>query len=354
MSDTRPDPRIIQAAAQWHALHREGELGSAQQARFMAWLAASPEHLREYLALARMTAELGALLRGLPDAEAAAPVPARDDNVLAWPLQPRRPTPRSLPAPVRRRSRLLPRLSQAAALLLALGTGTSAWLAWPRTQHFSTGHGATRTLQLADGSAVHLNASSALSVRYSGFARSVTLEQGQASFVVAAGRRPFSVQAAGLRVRDIGTTFDVSLQREQARIGVAEGRVQVFAEGEPRLLADLQAGQSARVDYHDHEVRVADEDAAAITGWWQRRIVFRDESLREVADQFNRLNPTRVDVDDAAGALHLTGNLGADDVDSLFAFLQQQPGLATTRTERGIVVRARGAAKATTPAPARR
>ena len=338
----RPDAELTQAAAEWHALHRSGDLSPAQQARFMAWLLGSPEHLREYLALGRLAAELGAALRDLPLHLPANDLatPRRTDNVVALPLRHAAPRAAALPAP----RRWLPRLASAAALFLALGTGVA--LGWPRTAHYATAHGAPRTFTLADGSVVHLNAESALTTRFSLLRRRVALERGQASFVVADERRPFSVHAAGLLVRDIGTTFDVSLLREQARIGVVEGRVQVSAEADDaRLLADLSAGQGARIDYHDHEVRLASEDTEAMTGWWEGRIVFRDEPLREVADQFNRLNTVRIHADDAAGALRLTGNLAADDVDSLRAFLQQQPGLQTTLDSAGIRVAAVASAK---------
>lgn len=340
---SRPDALVTRAAAEWHALHRLGELSPAQQARFMAWLLGSPEHLREYLSVGRLAAELGAALRDLPLElpEYGLATPPRTDNVVALPLRHAAPRARARPAP----RRWLPRLASAAMVVLALATGVT--LAWPRSAHYATPHGTPRTFTLADGSVVHLNAESALAVRFSLVSRRVELERGQASFVVAGERRPFSVHAAGLLVRDIGTTFDVSLLREQARIGVVEGRVQISADGDSgRLLADLGAGQGARIDYHDHQVRVANEDTEAITGWWERRIVFRDEPLREVADQFNRLNAVRIRADDAAGALRLTGNLAAHDVDSLRAFLQQQPGLQTTLDSDGIRVTAVAAAKA--------
>ncbi|MGP1609902.1 MAG: FecR family protein, partial [Burkholderiales bacterium] len=228
-----------------------------------------------------------------------------------------------------RRTRLA-RIAVAAALLLGLGIG--AHVSWPQSGHYIAAHGAPRSFALADGTVVHLNADSALSTRFGLFHRYVELARGQASFVVAHERRPFAVHAAGLQVRDIGTTFDVSLQREQARIGVTEGRVHIFSDDdEGRLLVDLPAGQSARIGYRDHVVSVSREDVDTMTAWWKRRIVFRDEPLRDVADRFNRLNVVRLHVDDAAaGALRLTGNLSADDLDSLLAFLDEQPALMTT------------------------
>lgn len=335
---------ITTAAAEWHALHREGELDAAQQAQFLAWLVASPEHLREYLLIGRLAGELGELLRTAP--EYALPTTAHDaarnrDNVVALPLRRlrARPTP-SAPPRASGKRRALPRLAMAAALLLCVGI--VGRLGWPQTAHYVAAHGQPRTIALPDGTVAHLNAQSALSTRFSLFGRRVELERGQASFVVADDRRPFSVHAAGLQVQDIGTTFDVSLQREQARIGVAEGRVRVIGEGgEGRLLADLRAGQSARIDYRDQAVRVGEEDADMLVAWWQRRIVFRDEPLRDVADQFNRLNDRQLHVDGQAGALRMTGNLRGDDLDSLRVFLEQQPALVTRVAADGIHVSAR-------------
>lgn len=319
-----------QEAAHWHALQRQGGLNATQQSGFMDWLVASPEHLREYLAISRVAGELGDAMHGMPiDLEAlidSEPTQSARDNVVALPVR-HSPLPAKAKPPRRIR---LPQIAAAATLLLGLGIGTHALS--PQSGHYVAAHGAPRSFELPDGTVVHLNAESALSTRFSLLDRRIELARGQASFIVAQDRRPFAVRAAGLQVRDIGTTFDVSLQREQARIGVTEGRVHIFSDDdEGRLLVDLPAGQSARIDYRDHVVSVSREDVDTMTAWWKRRIVFRDEPLRDVADRFNRLNVVRLHVEDAvAGELRLTGNLDADDLDSLRAFLDEQPTLLTT------------------------
>lgn len=341
MNATALPTQVTLEAARWHALQREGGLDRAQQARFMDWLVASPAHLREYLAVGRVAGELGDAMQAMAiDVDALierTPAPGMPDNVVALPL--RRPARTAFRAPPQRR--WLPRTVAAAVAMLAIGV--MLHLAWPQSRHYLAAHGAPRSVQLPDRTVVHLNAESELSIRYTLFQRRAQLIRGQASFVVASGRRPFTVHAAGLQVRDIGTTFDVSLLREQARIGVTEGRVHVLGDdGAGRLLADLRAGQAARVDYRDHTVSMSREDVDTMTAWWQRRIVFRDTPLREVADQFNRLNTVRVHVDDAgAGALRLTGNLRGDDVESLRAFLDDQPTLETTHETNRILVRTR-------------
>jgi len=347
MSESRHFPaHTTREAAHWHALQREGRPSATQQAQFMDWLVASPEHLREYLAIGRVAGELGEAIRAMPidlqvliDDESA---PSAADNVVSLPVRSRQTPSEATP---QRRSRL-PRFAAAAILFLCLGIGVR--VSWPQSGHYVAAHGAPRSFALPDGTVVHLNAQSALSTRFSPFSRRVELSRGQASFTVAQDRRPFAVHAAGLQVQDIGTTFDVSLHREQARVGVAEGRVRIVSDvDEDRLLADLRAGQSARVDYRDHAVSVSQEDVDTMTAWWKRRIVFRDEPLREVAEQFNRLNAVRLRIDDAsAGALRLTGNLSADDLDSLRVFLDQQSTLTTTVTANQIRVRSRTAESA--------
>ena len=334
---------LTQAAAHWHALQRQGDVTPAQQRAFMDWLLVSPEHLREYLVISETAGALGEALRAMPiDLDALLAAPAAQgtgDNVVQLPARaPRAAT----PAPARRR--WLPGIAAAAALLMAVGIGTP--LAWPHTTRYVAAHGAPRQIELSDHSVLHLNAESEVSVRMSLFGRRVELERGQASFVVAPDRRPFAVHAGGLQVTDIGTTFDVSLLREQARIAVSEGRVQVHGDGgRGRLLADLSAGKVAQVDYRDQRVQLRDEDAASMIAWWQGRIVFRDEPLREVADRFNRSNTLRLRVGDDAGALRLTGNLRADDLGSLRAFLDQQPALVIQQRADGIHVRMRDVAE---------
>ncbi len=86
------------------------------------------------------------------------------------------------------------------------------------------------------------------------------------------------------------------------------------------------------------------------------RIVFRDEPLANVAEDFNRLNRTRLLIDDtAAGAMRLTGNLRGDDVASLRAFLAEQRTLRVSASASADVIRvgsrAAGRALATSPVP---
>ncbi|MEQ7760410.1 FecR family protein [Xanthomonas hortorum] len=333
-----PNRSAVAEAAHWHALQRMQALDAGQQASFLQWLTASPLHVREYMAVLRVSGELGDALRGMEldvdallDADRRKSTDAVAPNVIALPLPPRL-TSQHAAQPRRsaaQRSARVRRWSMGLAAALCGVAVLTGW-AWPRTQTYATVHAEQRSVQLADRSVVHLNAQSSVRATMTPWSRHLQLLRGQASFVVAPDRRPLQVHAGHLRVEDIGTTFDVALYQRQARIEVAEGRVHVWHEqraGQP-MLANLGAGQSARIDDATGRVELASEEVSTMHAWRQRRIVFRDAPLATVAEDFNRFNRTRLLIDDAAaGALRLTGNLRGDDVASLRAFLDDQPNL---------------------------
>lgn len=345
MNDRTPaeHPSLVtHEAAHWHALQRAGGLTPQQQAQFMDWLVASPLHLREYLVMQRVADELSGALRAMAIDMDAPRAPLRD-NVVALPLRAR---PVATAATARRpRPAALARVVGLAATLACVALLANTL--WPRERHYAAAPGTPRTLVLDDGSRVHLAGDSELAVRIGVLQRRLELRRGQASFEVATDRRPFDVRAAGLRIEDIGTVFDVALLRERARIEVAQGRVKVWdARADTRApLADLRAGQRARIAYADHATAITREDPQGMTAWWDGRIVFRDETLQDVAERFNRLNRTQLRIDDAAaGTLRLTGNLRADDIDSLLAYLRDQPSLDVRRDGERLHVRRRVAA----------
>ncbi|PPV08120.1 FecR family protein [Xanthomonas bromi] len=326
--------RLTEEAAHWHALQRMQPLDADQQARFMEWLTASPAHVREYLAVAQVAGALGEALGAMAlDVDALLLADRQRDagparNVVALPLPPRgaadAATRTRRPRSVARR----PHWQVGLAAMLALLTVVGGW-AWPRTTTYATAHGEQRRVQLADRSVVHLNADTRIQATMTPWSRRLQLLRGQASFAVAPDRRPLQVRALDLRVEDIGTAFDIALHGQQARIDVSAGRVHVWRADRPAqpMLANLSAGQSARIDGAGR-VELSNEDVATMQAWQQQRIVFRDEPLRNVAEDFNRLNRLQLHIDDAhAGALRLTGNLRSDDLAGLRAFLAQQPDL---------------------------
>src|SRR5687768_4994856 len=64
VTEERTHELIAQRAAEWFVANRGGALAGEERAAFVALQKASPEHVREYLAVASLSREVGAVVRG--------------------------------------------------------------------------------------------------------------------------------------------------------------------------------------------------------------------------------------------------------------------------------------------------
>jgi transmembrane sensor len=339
---------VAQQAAAWFVANQAGPLDPADRVAFVAWLKASPIHVKEYLGVALVAHDL-------PAATADPDVPLEDllaearadetDSVVSFGQSTATDEP-----PTKRFwvSRSLPLAASAAAVVVAVVASLLWWardgelLGLPRT--YETTHGEQRALRLPDGSMLHLNTDSAATVRYSRRERVVDVERGQALFEAAPdGSRRFRVTAGDAQVLVVGTQFEVYRRpNKTAVITVIEGSVGVWmGEPTPRkqdaiLPADalrVGAGQQLRIEagiMPGHAVPVNLQQAMA---WLQRKIAFEQRPLGEVAEEFNRYSQIMFEIDDPAlRALPISGVFGADDTDSFAAFLETLEGVDVQRT----------------------
>jgi len=103
----------------------------------------------------------------------------------------------------------------------------------------------------------------------------------------------------------------------------------------------LGAGEQARVS-HDGEIVKRDlPDLKQIVAWRDRTLVFRGDSLEDVATQFNRYNELQVRLEgDLVRSKRLTGVFDADDPRSLILFLRRDPTLQITEDgAREVIIR---------------
>jgi transmembrane sensor len=361
-SDVPIADTVRDQAAEWLVECQAGTLNAEQRGQFDAWLRASPQHVRAYLELLPMW-ESSAHLHSAnpPDARAlmdwarsAAPNVVTLD-ARAGRAVPARPPPHATRTSEFRRS---PRAfgAIAAALVLTLFAG------WWALLHnvYATHVGEQRTITLADGSVVELNARSRIKVRLTSTERNLQLIEGQALFRVAPdATRPFTVFSGDTRIRAVGTQFDVYKRPGGTTITVIEGRVAVspntaepivehrgttLSNGETAPLSTthgsaellLTAGQQVSVS-PSRNARPVAIDATRATAWTQRRLIFSATPLTEVAEEFNRYNTRRLvlETPDLA-TLRINGVFSSTDPATLVAFLREQPGIIVTESEREI------------------
>ncbi len=343
---------IADQAIEWFEENRRGPLDREARSRFMAWLTASPVHVDEYLTIAGLARHLhtAANTTEIPLEPLLARVRARRNRVVTLD------SPVSEHAYVITRSRVSRPWTLAAAAALALVALATMWwtrdgerFGLPRT--YATGHGEQSVRVLPDGSVLHLNTDSQVTVHYSRRERVVDLDRGQALFEVThEGQRGFRVAAGDAQVLTVGTEFDVYRRPGAVRVTVVEGTVTVYIGSPPMPTKPLPPG-ALRVGA-GYQVEVRDQvgvpqavDARAAVAWLKRQIVFENEPLGEVADEFNRYGSIAIEVDQALRSLPITGVFDAYDVDSFVASLATLNGVVVQKTPTQIRILSRASTR---------
>jgi transmembrane sensor len=231
----------------------------------------------------------------------------------------------------------MPQALAACVVFIAVVAAAIGWFYHGVT--YATGLGEQRTIRLSDSSVIDLNARSRIRVHFTRGERTVELIEGQALFHVAKdSQRPFVVHSDGTAVRAVGTQFDVYRKRTGVVVTVLEGRVSVTsAEADAKSAsaltpAVLSAGEQLTVTpVAPSKPRLADVSAA--TAWVQRRFVFEDTPLSDVAEEFNRYSPRQLIIEDPELAERtISGIYSSADPASLIGFLRAQPELQVTET----------------------
>jgi transmembrane sensor len=375
--------QVREEAAAWLIEFRTEEVDAATLERFADWLRASPAHVSAYLKVASvwedaadrpLERDLDALIR-LARADGGNVVPLQEARA-SGPDAAAFGTPGSAAdvgftreqIAMSAKPSLRRRYAFAAAAIAAVST-TAVWFALTRDPVYGTQLGEQRTLELADGSTVELNALSSIRVHLRKAERRVELLSGQALFsVIHDAARPFVVVSGEARVEDVGTQFAVTRGLTATVVTVIEGRVAVRKDGDAaadaRNAAALKAlseesasrpGSAAIVPVvlvsAGEQVSVASgavsqphrANVATATAWTQQQLVFESTPLSEAADAFNRFNARRLRIEGAALAdFHVSGTFPARDPTSLsrfVLFLRAQPGIEVQESYGEISVR---------------
>lgn len=225
---------------------------------------------------------------------------------------------------------------------------------WLHPHVYTTAVGEQRAVQLDDGSVISLNTKSRLRVSYSEQAREIFLESGQAMFMVAKdAARPFRVHAGNSVVQAIGTKFDVRRRSDRVSVAVVEGVVQITTDTpggrENTRLAEIAgatrvtAGEGVSVVEAGLVTPPKAINVADVSAWQQRKLVFPDNTLAEITEEFSRYNRTpslRVE-GETLRARRFSGVFDADVPEALLTYLATDDSLAFERKGDEIVIRTR-------------
>lgn len=311
---------VEQRAAEWLVRRDEPGWSSADQDALDRWLGESMEHKAAFWRLDFGERKLRRLGAGIAEAPQA--------------------------VPVLRRRRFLQALAVAASIVVVVGLG---WAFWPdpgspepHAQFAETVVGGRGLMSFSDGSRVELNTSSRTRASFGPHNRDVWLDRGEAYFEVAHDRtRPFTVHAGTTRVTVLGTKFSVRRDGDRVIVAVAEGRVQLEngtpATGRATLVTAgdtaIMQGDAVLLAPRSAE-RVDDEQA-----WRRGMLRFDQETLANVAAEFNRYNHRRIVVaDPETGGIRIGGAFHTRSIDGFVRLLQDAYGLRVEKKGDEIII----------------
>lgn len=330
-AEPESDASIRETAARW-IVRRDRGLSAAESIEFELWLAADARHA----AAMKQSGRAWSHLDRIPDAVARA----------------------HLADAARRRAqgrRVVAFGALAAAALIVIAA--IGWWQRPAPPLAGTAVLATsdpRSITLSDGSSVRLNVDSEIVERFTGAERGVVLTRGEAHFtVVRDPARPFVVSAGDLRVRALGTAFNVTLRSARIEVLVTEGRVglqRVAPEGMPQpemeplqLVAnELAVAGTAPSSSSPASIAVTAVDSATVArtlAWQDALLRLGGATLAEIAREFERRTGHRVQIPDAdLAVLRVGGRFRADDPEGFANLLAATFDIEVERSVDGALV----------------
>lgn len=321
---------IEHRAAEWLAQRDGGDWSDDDDQALQRWLAADAGHRVAFLRLEAAWMQ-GARLQALgagwkasgppPRGHWTPPISGRQDSTSIDHARP--------PA-VRRVMRTWRALAAVGAIAVVAVAAGFGWRAYQRVDsfHFATPLGEVATRHLGDGSQATLASDSAFDMHLSRRERRVELHHGEVIFDVAKdAARPFVVDTGARQIVAVGTRFSVRRDAAEVRVVVTEGivRLQSADGASDRPSSLLPAGSMARIGGDGELLRAMTvAEAEQLLEWQDGLLVFRNASLREAADEFNRYNARKiVVVDERVGALRIGGHFRWDNVEAFARLLER-------------------------------
>ncbi len=336
-------------AALWIVRLQGGAANASDLNEFESWQARGPLHREAFARLTAVWYELGTLKELSENPELVPPpMPIEDEPGASQPFL--------IGAVGRIKPQLaaLVAITVAAALLFALPI---PWRGKVETRSYRAEVGVQRSVSLADGSSITVDADSAVDVTLSAQQRDIYLIRGQAFFDVAPDRsRPFVVHAGDGTVRAVGTAFAVKLsEKGEVEVTVTKGTVELAAlpiapqgvdlkttAGAKRVgktLGLLEGGQTARFKEKIERLdNIPSTDLNRQLSWRQGFIVFSDESLPQVIEDISRYTTVKIEIGDPKlRDLRIDGYFEIGKVDALLEALERNFRLRIVRVNETVV-----------------
>lgn len=234
----------------------------------------------------------------------------------------------------------------AASVLLCLASFTFLVRNQLFYRTYETTFGETRSLRLPDGSAVVLKANSSLRLPRWGFGhrtREVWLA-GEAGFSVThtpSNQRFIVKTEKNFEVVVLGTEFTVFARKRGTRVALNRGRVQLqYREGSMARQLVMKPGQMVSLDPANRVARNVTKRPDVQPAWGDKRFVFDETPLREVALMLEESYGLSVRISDPELADRvLIGSLRAENADQLLQSISELLDINVVRQGNRVLLR---------------
>ena len=323
MSNPSETPMLQDQAIAWVVRAHASDMSDEDILALTAWLETDPAHVAVFDAAER------ALMIAEAETEASTDVV-------------------NLAARRAARKPATPRLWWAAGGAVAAGLAVLALLMNPvlsnKSVLYETGIGQTQEIALADGTRLHLNSDTRISVRLTKKTRDIVLDKGELALnVVHDDSRPLSVTAGEQVLRDVGTVFDVLRHDGAVTVTVKSGAVAMLSKGATPQTPDpksvLHAGDQAVIDETSGRAERSRVMLSQAFDWERGQAVYRNQSLAYVVSDLNRYFDKPIVVDAKTGKMNVTAVLTLDSEASVVRHLQDFLPVEATETDKAIILR---------------
>jgi transmembrane sensor len=321
-----PDSSLIEKEAVAWFTRMNGKPTLSEKRAFEDWLKRSADHRQAYNEVGSLWGDLGVVANKVAD---------KANGDLEEPLQKIKNF---------RRNKRKPQVGAVVAgCLTAFVVGSWFWLDHPNfiqnmSADYTTAKGERRTVTLADGSTILMDADTALDASLSATARHVHLLRGNAYFTVQHTGAPFFVEAGNGGARVLGTRFDVVLaEDDNVTVTLSKGSVEVSSERDTKTVV-LKPGES--VEYGRVGLgAVKSVNLEESTAWHQGRLIFNNARLADVLAQIERYRDGRIVVlGSAVRNRRVSGNISLENTETTLAAMQSSVGFRMTKLGGKIVL----------------
>lgn len=290
-----PDRKTFEAAASWYVQFQSQTPTAAERLAWQQWLNGDPSHQEAWNQMEQLQRNLIGLPQDL--SRRALSTTQQRRQVLKW-------------------------------MLVLGGTGYLGWNVQQRTPlgngwaDYKTSVGERRRIELADGTRIDLNTSTAIDVMFDVRQRLIRLREGEVLIHTgkSGGQIPFYVETRQGRVQALGTRFTVRQLQDATRVGVLEDRVSVEPGDQPNHVRLLGAGESA--DFNRQGVGPNQAYRASQAAWIDGQLIVLDARLGDVIEDLARYRAGVLQCDSASARLRVSGTFRLDSSDAVLANLQ--------------------------------